>query len=68
MIWAGQIPCTEDMRGVYRVLVGRPVEKRLRVRPRRRWEDNIKVDLREGDGKAWTGVIWFRIGASDRLS
>jgi hypothetical protein len=34
-------------RGVYRVLVGRPEGKRPLGRPRRRWEDNIKIDLRE---------------------
>jgi hypothetical protein len=34
-------------RGVYRVLVGRPEGKRPLGRPRRRWEDNIKMDLRE---------------------
>jgi hypothetical protein len=34
-------------RGVYRVLVGRPVGKRPLGRLRRRWEDNIKMDLRE---------------------
>jgi hypothetical protein len=34
-------------RGVYRVLVGRPEGKRPLGRPRRRWEDNIKLDLRE---------------------
>jgi hypothetical protein len=34
-------------RGVYRVLVGRPEGKRQLGRPRRRWEDNIKMDLRE---------------------
>jgi hypothetical protein len=34
-------------RGVYRVLVWRPEGKRPRGRPRRRWEDNIKMDLRE---------------------
>jgi len=34
-------------RGVYGVLVGRPEEKRPLGRPRRRWEDNINVDLRE---------------------
>jgi hypothetical protein len=32
-------------RGVYRVLVGKPEEKRLLGRPRRRWQDNIKMDL-----------------------
>jgi hypothetical protein len=34
-------------RGVYRVLVGRPEGKRPLGRPRCRWEDNIKMDLRE---------------------
>jgi hypothetical protein len=34
-------------RSVYRVLVGKPKRKRPRGRPRRRWEDNIKMDLRE---------------------
>ena len=39
-------------RGVHRVLVGKPEGKRPMGRPRRRWENNIKVDLREvrGDG------------------
>jgi hypothetical protein len=36
-----------EVRGVYRVLVGRPEGKRPLGRPRRRWEDNIKMDLRE---------------------
>jgi hypothetical protein len=43
------------MSGVYRVLVRRPVGKRLRVRPKRRWEDNIKMDLQEG---GWGGMDW----------
>jgi hypothetical protein len=34
-------------RGVYRVLVGRPQGKRPPGKPRRRWEDNIKIDVRE---------------------
>jgi hypothetical protein len=34
-------------RDVYRVLIGRPERKRPLGRPRRRWEDNIKLDLRE---------------------
>jgi hypothetical protein len=36
-----------ERRGVYRVLVGRPEGKRPLGRPRRRWKDNIKMDLRE---------------------
>jgi len=37
----------EERRGVYRVLVGKPEEKRPLGRPRRRCEDNIKMDLQE---------------------
>jgi len=37
----------EERRGVYRVLVGKPEGKRPLGRPRRRWEDNIKIDLQE---------------------
>jgi len=36
-----------ERRGVYRVLVGKPEEKRPLGRSRRRWEDNIKMDLQE---------------------
>ena len=38
-------------RGVYRVLVGKPEGKRPLGRPRRRWEDNIKMDLQEVGGR-----------------
>jgi hypothetical protein len=44
-------------------LVGRPEGKRLLGRPRRRWEDNIKMDLQEMRLGASTGVVWLRIGA-----
>ena len=52
----------EERRGVYRVLVGKPERKRPLGRPRRRWEDNIKMDLKEVGWGAWTGLIWLRIG------
>jgi hypothetical protein len=47
MRWARHVVRMGEGRGVYRVLVGRPEGKRLLGRPRRRWEDNIKMDLRE---------------------
>ena len=48
-------------RGVHRVLMVKPEGKRLVGSPRRRWEDNIKMDLREvGGGGDW--VSWLRIG------
>jgi hypothetical protein len=51
-----------ERRGGCRVLVGKPEGKRPLGRPRRVWEDNIKMDLQEvGMGK-WTGLMWLRIG------
>jgi hypothetical protein len=49
----------EEVRGVYRVLVGRPEGKRPLGRRRRRWEDNIKTDFREIgiDGANWIWLI-----------
>jgi len=47
MRWAGHIARMGERRGVYRVLVGKPEGKRPLGRPRRRWEDNIKMDLQE---------------------
>jgi hypothetical protein len=47
MRWAGHVACMREGRGVYRVLVGRPKGKRPLGRPMHRWEDNIKLDLRE---------------------
>ena len=44
---AGHVVHMEERRDVYRVLVGKPEGKRALERPRRRWEDNIKMDLQE---------------------
>jgi hypothetical protein len=46
MRWAGHVTRMGEGRGVYRVLVGRPEGKRPLGRSRRRWEDNIKLDLK----------------------
>jgi len=43
--WAGHVARMGEGRGVYRVLVGKPEGKRPLGRPRRRWEDNIKIDI-----------------------
>jgi hypothetical protein len=49
-------------RNLYRVLVGKSEGKRPLGRPRRRWEDGIKMDLREiGWGGVWSGFTWLRI-------
>jgi hypothetical protein len=67
MRWAGHVACTEEGKGVYRVLVGRPEGKRPLGRPRLRWEDNIKMDLREIGIDGRTGFGWLRIGSSGGL-
>jgi hypothetical protein len=55
MRWVGHVACMGEGRGVYRILVGRPKGKRLLGRPRCRWEDNIKIDLRE------IGIDWDKL-------
>jgi len=50
MRWAGHVARIEEDRGVQRVLVGKPEGKRPLGRPRRRWEDNIKMDHQEVGG------------------
>jgi len=50
MRWAGHIARMGEDRGVHRVLVGKPEGKRPLGRPRRRWGDNIKMDLQEVGG------------------
>jgi hypothetical protein len=63
MRWAGHVARMGEERNVYRVLVGKPEGKRPLERPRRRWEDGIKMDLREiGWGWVWSGLNWLRIG------
>jgi hypothetical protein len=47
MRWVGHVARMGEGRGVYRILVGRPECKRPLGRPKRRWEGNIKLDLRE---------------------
>jgi hypothetical protein len=58
MRWAGRVARMGEGRGVYRVLVERPEGKRQLGRPRRRWDENIKMDLRE---TGMDGVNWIRL-------
>jgi len=62
MRWAGHASCIRERRGGYRVLIGKP-EGEIRLgRLRRRWEDNIKMNLQEvGCG----GMDWIEL-AQDR--
>jgi len=62
MRWVGHVAGTGERRGVYWVLVGKPEGKRPLGGPRRRWKDNIKMDLQEmGCG----GMDWIEL-AQDR--
>jgi hypothetical protein len=63
MRWARNVARMGERRKVYRVLVGKLEGKRPLERPRRRWEDGIKMDLREiGWRGVWSGFTWLRIG------
>ena len=62
MRWAGHVARMDEERGAYRVLVGKPEGKRPLGRPRRRWVDNIRMDLQEvGCGYVdWIGLAQDR--------
>jgi hypothetical protein len=55
--WAGHIANMGEKRNAYRVLMGKPEITRLLGRPRCRWEDIIKIDLREIE----RGMDWFHL-------
>jgi hypothetical protein len=56
MKWAGHVARMGERRNAYRILVGNPEGKRPLGSPRRRWVDNIKLDLRE---IGWDGMDWI---------
>jgi hypothetical protein len=60
--WAGHVARMGERRSAYRALVGKPEGRRPLGRHRRRWEDNIKMDLR---GVVWGGMDWINL-AQDR--
>jgi hypothetical protein len=62
MRWEGHVARIGKTRNAYRILVGKPEGKRSLGRPRRRWVDNIKMDLRE---IGWDGMDWIEL-AHDR--
>jgi hypothetical protein len=63
MSWAGHVARIGLRRGVCRVLAGKPYGKRPLERPRRRGEDNFKMDLQEVECGVWTGLNWLKIEA-----
>jgi hypothetical protein len=68
MKWAGHVARMGKKRNAYRIL-GKPKGKRSLGRPRRRWVNNIKINLREigWDGMVWTRSIWLRVGTRGGL-
>jgi hypothetical protein len=62
MRWTGHVAGVGKKMSAYRILVGKPEGMRQLGRPRRRWEDNIKMDLRE---IGWGGMDWIDL-AQDR--
>jgi len=62
MRWAGIVTRTREVRNVYKSSVGKPERKRPFGRRRRRWENNIRLDIRE---VGWEGVEWMH-GTQDR--
>jgi hypothetical protein len=67
MRWAGHVAHMGVERKVYRVLVGKPEGKRPLGRPRRRWEDGLRMDLREIGLGVWIGFDWLRTGTGGGL-
>jgi hypothetical protein len=67
MRWAGHVARMGEVRGAYNILVGKPEVRRPLGRPRRRWDDNIKMDLGETGFGDVDGFIWLRIGTGGGL-
>jgi hypothetical protein len=68
MRWAGHVARMGERSGVHRILVGNPEGTRPLGRPRRRWEDNIKIDLQKVGGgcgdwmdRAWDMDRWWAL-------
>jgi hypothetical protein len=62
MKWAEHVARMGKSGNMYRVLVGKPEGKRQLGSSRRRWEEGIKMDLREVDWEVWSGFTLLRIG------
>jgi hypothetical protein len=60
--WAGHVARMGEERKGHNVWVGNLEGKRPLGRPRRRWEDGIKMDLKETAERVWNGFTWVRIG------
>ena len=66
MRWAGHVARMKEGRSAFKILTGKHTGKRPLGRPRRRWEDNIRMDLEETGIIAVIGLILFRIGTIEK--
>jgi hypothetical protein len=64
MRWAEHVARMGEKRNAYRLLLGKPEGRRPIGRPRRRWLDNVRMDLVE---VGWGDVVWLRIGTAEEL-
>jgi hypothetical protein len=62
MRWAWHVARMEKMRNACKILIGNTEGKTSLGRHRHRWEDDIRIELRETGWKMWSGCIWLRIG------
>jgi hypothetical protein len=62
--WAGHVARMGEKRNAYRLLMGKPEGKRPIARPRRKWVDNIKMDLLE---RGWGGVDWIGLAQDGQM-
>jgi hypothetical protein len=67
MRWAGHVALMGEEKKLYKVLVGKPKRKRPLGRPGRRWEDRIRMVLRETGLGVWIEFDWLRIRTGGRL-
>jgi len=56
----GYIARIGEKKGAHRSLLRKPEGKRTLGRRRRKWDDNIKMDLQEVGSGSWTGLIWLK--------
>jgi hypothetical protein len=65
--WTGHVARMGERRSAYRVLMGKPERKRSLGRPRSKWEDTIKMDLKQLGWGSWTESTWLRTETSGWL-
>jgi hypothetical protein len=68
MRWVGHVARIGEERKLYRFLIGKPEGSKPLEKSKRRWEDGIRMDLREIVWGVWSGFTWFRLGTGGVLS